>query len=536
MKFFFFFAFFFICVFASSDKNEDILSIFKVEGKKAVVKDRDDEGKVLLRKPNLFSRAIRGWLKRPTSEQSVWIAMIERGDLKEALFQWDRAFSHSSLLKTETARAFFAYLLYSNGMKVQGMETLFGTKKPKKIHPLALDLWGENFVITAPEWDLLNVRWNPAWKGLFPLGIEVHLQYISLGNKLDIGKLTRLLSQTREDHPRRSLIEWKLFLAMSLADRTKSAAKLLKQLMLDSPSHIDKDIMWISVARLLFQNAYLSPAIAYYGKVPRKSEYWMIAQEEMAASYLRKGEPQNALAILMTLVDPKWSVHLTPETYFLKALAELKICHYPRLQKTFDGFKKHFQAKTLSLQSIVQKKRQPLTLTLFEKMTRQDPLPFVQLGKDTAKLPLYVTKDRLLRKYIGIHQNALEELKLAKKLFSKMPQNQIYKKVKIEMENRLKAMDEASYRRIAFLAQEEMVRIHGALKKLHIIEAEFIQNIYKAQNRLARSQKIEVNRSVKKGSTALMDKYKLYFSQKDKEQWIDELSYYNIDVEGACTK
>ena len=249
------------------------------------------------------------------------------------------------------------------------------------------------------------------------LGVEVHLRYLSLGNKLDVKSLRELFSKTREGHPRRSLIEWKLFSALALKGKSKDAAKLLKKLMVqEGSSSIGKDVMLISVARVLFQNNYLTPALHYYAQVPKKSTYWLMAQEEMAASYLRLGQPQNALAVLMTPFHAYFTPLLDPEAYLLKALAELEVCHYTRLQKTLDQFKSYFLPKTPHLRELAKNPRQAVTLRLFQKMEQKNSsLSFAELGADTAKLPLYITKDKTLRRHLHIRQTQLREQELAKK-------------------------------------------------------------------------------------------------------------------------
>ena len=545
MKFLVFFLFLSGVLFSSA--SEEVLSIFKVDKKDFKWEDSSLKG------ANLLSQSVRGWIQKPTKSQSLWIDAVERGSYKSALAQWDRAFG--KLSKTATGQAFFAHLLYKKGLKVTGIEALFNIKQPQKIHPLAITLWREYLSVHALEWDALYVDWNPAWKGIFPLGVEVHLQYLSLGNKLEVKNLKELLSRTQEKHPRRGLIEWKLFSALVLQGKSQDAAKLLKRLMVQNPSSVDKDIMLISAARVLFQNNYLSPALHYYAKVPKKSEYWIMAQEEMATSYLRKGEPQNSLALLMTLVHPHFAPLLNPEVYLLKALSELKICHYTLLQETLDQFKAHFQTKTVHLQNLVKNPRQAVTLRLFQKMKQKGSLSLAEMGPDVVKLPLYITKDKLLRRYLHIYQVSLQEMgkkdsfsidssrrltipeKTTKSTkVARSTKQSSLEQMKLNVELKTQKVDRALYTRVQKLAQEEIGRIHGILRKLHIIEADLLQNVYKVQAQSVSKFKDKKKTSLKKGSTVLVDKYKMLFSRAGEEQWLDELSYYNVDIKGACNK
>ena len=556
----------FPCAFASEpvSGSKDILSIFKLKKKDL------KPGKSSLKRPSLLSRSIKGWIQKPTTAQSVWIDHLEREDYNSALVQWDGALG--KLSQTETGRAFFAYLLYKTGFKVTGMEALFNIEKPQKIHPLALVLWDEYLSIDAPEWEALYVKWNPAWEGLISLGVEVHLRYLSLGDKLNVKSLRELFSKTREGHPRRSLIEWKLFSALALKGESKDAAKLLKTLMVqEGSSSIGKDAMLISVARVLFQNNYLTPALHYYAQVPKKSTYWLMAQEEMATSYLRLGQPQNALAVLMTPFHAYFTPLLGPEAYLLKALAELEVCHYTRLQKTLDQFKGYFLPKTLYLRELAKKPRQAVTLKLFQKMEQKNSsLSFAELGADTARLPLYITKDKNLRRHLHIRQTQLREQELAKKRKYLYPPSSpppstkkekvvgrqlaesvsvgpippSWNRVKLAIELKAQKVDRILYARVQKLAREEIRNIHSTLRKLHIIEAELLEKVYRESSRIAKAkeqkQQLEGDkdkkRSVKKGSTVLVDKYKMSFVQVGREQWSDELSYYNVDIKGACNK
>ena len=47
-------------------------------------------------------------------------------------------------------------------------------------------------------------------------------------------------------------------------------------------SFISPDLVQLTASRILFQNAYYETAIKQYEKIPKTSEYWAQAQEEIA--------------------------------------------------------------------------------------------------------------------------------------------------------------------------------------------------------------------------------------------------------------
>ena len=122
-----------------------------------------------------------------------------------------------------------------------------------------------------------------------------------------------------------------------------------------------------------------------------------------------------------------------------------------------------------------------------------------------------------------------------------------WNRVKLAMELKAQKVDKILYNRVQKLAQEEIGNIHSTLRKLHIIEADLLEKAYRESARMAKVNKLneqkqqlqgdkDKKRSVKKGSTVLVDKYKMSFVQVGREQWSDELSYYNVDIKGACNK
>jgi hypothetical protein len=297
---------------------------------------------------------------------------------------------------------------------------------------------------------------------------------------------------------------------------------------------VSPDLMNITAARMLFQNGYFEAAQKYYDKIPKKSEDYLEAQEEKAWTYMRRGEPQNALAVTQTLVNPALSGQVGPETWFLRSLSQLKVCDYSGTLETLRGFSKEFKDHAVALEALAENKNSDEAVKFLDKM-KSGSLSRAEMVRATRRLPRNLTRDQRL-KYLLSSQVALEqEAAGAEALFAKSLKvtglQGHFDTLRGQINGRVQMAKAASLGRAQELAREELDETRKIVNKMHIVETELIQQV-DAAPRLIKSLG-EKKPDVKKGTTGSLARDTLKFPQ-EKELWFDELTNYRVDVKKGC--
>lgn len=326
---------------------------------------------------------------------------------------------------------------------------------------------------------------------------------------------------------------------MAMSGDSVTSAKLLNSLMTTKNNPVQMDLMNITAARMLFENGYMDAAIKYYKKVPTKSEFWLDAQEEIGWAYIRKGEPQNTIATTQSLVIPELQNIVGPETVFLRSLALLKVCDYAAVVKTLGMFKDRFKPKTVQMLAIIDNPEQPAVKEFFAKMQAKR-LKMTELGALAQKLPRLVTRDESLYHQLVLARELSKEGEIAKGIFGRSLANGTSKvgfqaEVEIFKNNIMEQVaqaNNAAFGRIKSLAQEEVADTHRLLQKLHIVEAEVLQqsaSLRKVAQATKDSKAVE-----KKGSTGSKARDTISFPADDGQVWFDEIANYKVDVVKGC--
>jgi hypothetical protein len=325
--------------------------------------------------------------------------------------------------------------------------------------------------------------------------------------------------------------------ALALNDETAKSAKLLNYLMLAKQVPVDTALLNLTAARLLFQSGYLEAAIDYYRRVQKDSEYWFVAQEEIAWSFMRKGEAQNTLATLQGLTSSDFSVQMGPEGLMLQSLSHLKICDYNKVSQDLTLFRNRFQKKARSLLSIKDGESTVLVDRLIDRMEK-GRIELISLGADAGLLPRFVSRDEELQRRISAQIGFARETRRAEELYAQSLSRSSaeigFQKalgdLKVAARQRWQGARSAAVERIKFLAQEELNEIKTSLQKMLIIEAELIQQVQSAtrvQMATRQSDKLQ------KGSTGAQGDESLRFPFTG-ELWFDEIGNYRVDISKGC--
>lgn len=491
----------------------------------------------LIRGQSLLADAIRSMAQVSTPEQNFFMRNIEKQEWSEALINWDSAFGGKPFETSESGKALRAYLQFKAGLPVTGLENLFAIDEAKKIHFLLLNMWREAAPETHPAWLVSRITWKPDFNELFGPAIEVKVRAADLSGAHKIEELQALSLRAPADSREQAIINWHLALANAMQDKAAEAAKIMAQLLKAKNNPVSQDLMNITAARMLFQNGYFEAAQKYYDKVPKKSEDYLEAQEEKAWTYLRRGEPQNAMAITQSLVNPSFSGQVGPETWFLRALSQIKVCDYSGTLETLRGFTKEFKDHALALEALAENKVSQDELAKFLSRMQKGSVTRTEMVRSTRKLPRNLTRDERL-KYLLTGQTVLEkEAQSADVLFAKSLKTTglqgHFDTLRAQTLERSQMARGAAIARAQELAREELAETHKVVNKMHIVETELIQQVDTIPRISKHLGVQEKDIDVKKGTTGSLARDTLKFPQEN-EFWFDELTNYRVDVKKGC--
>ena len=492
------------------------------------------DGLSLEKKSSIF----KGLIAQPTSEQTIFFQFLEKGEDKKALYQWPSAFDNSNFPSTPNGKALYGYLLYKNGLEITGLETLFAAQ-PKMVDKKLTSLWQGLMQTNENLWSFIDVEWNDQWTEIFGLPAEVTVIARRFDKDLTVEKLEELLRKTSKGTWERSWTEWRFVTNLLFQGEDVKAAKLLKHLQgVQENNPVSQNLMNLTAARMLYQNGYLTEAVRYYEKIEKGSDYWFEAQEEMAWSYLRLGQPQNTLAHSITLMTTDFESDVGPETFYLTSLGNLKVCDYVAVSNNLKDFRSRFQAKAKSLINIKNGEDTGSMKTLMAALA-EGRTQMTRLGSVGKKLPRYSTRDEALYFMVQREKRLKAEAQKASELYSQSLSEGTslvgfqakMEKFKKFVSQRAQQSHASAINRIQTLADDEIQEIHDVLKKMQIVEAELIQQLALSERVIEETQTAQ--RTVKKGTTGSQAGDSLSFPFQG-EVWFDELANYRIDIAKGC--
>ncbi len=493
-----------------------------------------EEGLVIEKKSNLF----KGLVRNPTAEQNIFFQFLDQGEEKKALYQWPSAFDGTSFARSDTGKALYGYLLFKNGLKITGLESLF-MARPSGIDKKLVRLWRGLMQTNETLWKLTDVQWNAEWTEIFGVSAEVMVTARRFDSEPSLAQLERLLRKTSSKTWERSWTEWRYITFLITQDEIIKAAKLLKHLQsVESGNPVSDDLMNLTAARLLYQKGFLKPSLRYYGKVSKGSDYWFEAIEEMGWAELRLGQPQNTLAHTKTLLVEDLQTDVGPETFYLASLANLKVCDYQEVSNILKEFRTRFRDKAAALLKLKEKPETPAVKKLFSLLAKsRTEMP--ALGEHGQKLPRYSTRDESLFFLVQRQDQMAKEAEKAKTLYSQSLSEgtaQVGFQAQMEqfrnaIQNRARNSYTAALNRVKDLARDEIDEISGILKKMQIVEAELIQQLAMSDRVINDTSNMQAK--VKKGTTGSVGRDTLTFPFNG-EIWFDELNNYKIDIAGGC--
>jgi tetratricopeptide (TPR) repeat protein len=479
-----------------------------------------------------LARSLKTLLLKTNSEQNVFLRHVEAQAWNKALLQFPSAFEGTQFQKSSNGRALLALMQLKAGLTLTGVETLFQMADPKEMDSELKREWKEALPPGHFAWNLAQIQWAPGWSVVFGPEPGFHLMAREIETVQNIKKLQELSEKVPSESAVQAEVDWQLLLAMSQNDQTAEAGKLLARLMKSSQAPVSQDLLQITAGRLLYQNGYFDTAIKMYEKVPKKSEYWAEAQEEMAWAYIRKGEPQNAMAITQSLVASVMVNQVSPESSFVPSLSQLKVCDYTGVVSSLGQFSKNFKSRTVDLDSLAKTGTSPEAVQVIDQL-KTGKAGIKDVGAAARKLPRLISRDEKIFRLAQAQKHFENEAQAAEALYAQslaqtglQGQFDGIKKITAQKAQRARS---ASLQRIQELAQTEVLETRDVLRKMHIIEAEVLQQVSAAE----RVAKNTVAGEEKAGSTGSKARDVLKFPV-EQELWFDEISNYKVDIKKAC--
>lgn len=481
---------------------------------------------------------LRRVIGAPNTEQNIFLRYVEASEWDKASLQFPRAFEGTTFQKSANGRAMFGLALFRAGLPVRGLQTLFLAESPQQISEVLQEEWRTSAPVSHYAWGLAHVSWRQDWENIFGLdhSLWVKTEEILASQSPTIEDIEKLSAQATANSYVKGRLDWQIVLSYALKDQADKAALVLSRLMKNPQAPVSQDLMQITAARLLFQNGYFDSSIKYYEKVSKSSEYWTEAQEETAWAYIRKGEPNNAKAVTQSLVHPSMAYMVTPEGFFINSLARLKVCDYAGVVASLGDFPKRFKERTKTLEKMSVDASTPDVIEVLAKL-QSKRLRLEDLGNKARNLPRRFSNDENLYSFAQKQKYLEAEARAAEKLYAQslaltglQSTFEAIRNVSLQGASSAKS---ASLNRVKQLAAVEVSETKDILRKLHIVEAEVIQQVSLA-DKIVKSAKPSSD-DKKMGVTGYKGSAEVIKFPAEEEVWFDEISRYRVDVKKACT-
>jgi hypothetical protein len=468
------------------------------------------------------------YIPQETPNRKGFAKAVKAGDFKEALASWPTAFAQTKYSSTAEGRALYALLVFKSGLPTLGLEMLFEIPDLTNISSGLRAQWRKEAAPQHQAWEVVDVKWDEGSNALFPkvrgtkhLPSEVYI--VNKEADLVSAKSTLLAQQKKKyfDESQEAFRAMQLGLWDAFFKKTDTGLALISRASEKSYSGVDPSRVHINTARVLYQRGKYNEALLSYDKVEKGSDYWIEAIEEKAWTHLKLDRPEQALAQLRSLNAPIFANQVGPEPFFLQALTNLRICAYPQVFGAIEQFKTTFQPRLSRLKELA---KTGGTKEADEAVYRlvKGPYSLKSLGDKIGYLPRQFHRDLFIQKNVDRRRQFVEEALTAIELQNEGkfgPQASAWVTL-------AKSNAEASriniFKRLKFLAEQELSEVKLILQKLAIVEAEVIQRVY-SHEKVAKVGKQKVSDKPTKSDDTLN------FKATD-EVWIDELENYQVSI------
>ncbi|GAO04943.1 adventurous gliding motility protein GltC [Anaeromyxobacter sp. PSR-1] len=287
-----------------------------------------------------------------------------------------------------------------------------------------------------------------------------------------------------------------------------------------------RELAFLQLARIHYQNRQNRYAIFYYGKMPWGGESWLEGLWEASYAHYRIGDYEKTLGNLLTLQSPYFKDEYFPESYVLKSIVYYENCRYPEARRVLETFAGLYQPVYDELVKTTAAQRPPAAYyDLLDTDARGGALPrrimklaftdqnVRQLAQSVAEV-----EDEMDRG-IGGRRSEFRQSALAKRLGDQLRAEKVTLVEEAGARTRAKLEWERDQLR-SLLAQALRIKIEVSRKEREALEGS-----------LARGSQVEVVKDLKY-SSAVSDEH-LYWPYEG-EFWRDELGTYSYTLTRGC--
>lgn len=452
-----------------------------------------------------------------TSAQNSFSKNIKRGQYKTAMKSFDQIFDES-YKASANGYVLQSLLMYKSGMPLNGVRTLLSLKNPNKIDNELKNMWAKALPVSSPVWKVVNVKVSSKWSSVFPyIGNYTGYLYPHYKPK-NLKQLKKLEKQNISSVIMSDWHNYQLGLWNGILDRPNRGLDYFNKIPTNSKT-VDMDQLNLARGRLHYQLRNYNKAIIAYQKISKKSDYWAISLEEQAHTYTIMGKDNLSLAKLKSLFSPVLASFAGPEPYMLTAFNQEQNCDYISSFKTVGKYKRSLLPRAKSLKAISKGEKTAAIAHLLNVQANKN-LDWQFSSQYVNKLPTHFYNDKFLIKYFDGRSNLRREAALINTLNIT---DKVANKIRAYSEARIPYLESKITKRLAYLAKRDLKNISNITKKMHLIEAEVIQQLH-----IAKDIK-QASRFNKPNSREV-----LVFPD-DGELWMDEIDKYSASI-GFCNK
>jgi hypothetical protein len=279
-----------------------------------------------------------------------------------------------------------------------------------------------------------------------------------------------------------------------------------------------RELAFLQLARLHYQNRQNRYAIFYYGKMPWGGSQWLEGLWEASYAHYRIGEHEKALGNLLTLQSAYFKDEYYPESWVLKAIIYYENCRYPEARLVLESFTERYEPLYDELVALSTKASPPALLLEKALGPRLRRLAFTdQSIKRLAEAAAEV--DAEVDGGIGRSSEAFRTSPLAASLKERLARE----RTKLTTEAGLRARAKLEYERDqlrSMLAQALRISIEVSRQEREALEGS-----------LAAGSQVEVVKNLR-WTHAVSDEH-LYWPYEG-EFWRDELGTYSYTLTKGC--
>jgi tetratricopeptide (TPR) repeat protein len=288
-----------------------------------------------------------------------------------------------------------------------------------------------------------------------------------------------------------------------------------------------RELAFLQLARIHYQNRQNRYAIFYYDKMPWGGESWLEGLWEASYAYYRVGDYEKTLGNLLTLQSPYFKDEYFPESYVLKSIVYYENCRYPEARLVLETLSGTYEPIFDELSRIT---GTPQSSAAYFDLVDADHAQGAPLSRRIRKLAFTDQNVRRLALSVkevereadvgvGERKGEFRESALAKRLLSQLAAE----KAALVEEAGARTRATLEYERDTLrtlLAQALRIQIEVSRKEREALEGS-----------LAKGSQVEVVRDLKY-SHAVSDEH-LYWPYEG-EFWRDELGTYSYTLTKGC--